>query len=129
MGMKKGSIKIEGKALHESRLNNTMLSSSRSTRTRKNIKPSSVSNDALMSNFGGGQGMNDDDEEDEDYRMEDDKNYLDEDDEKDDEHYEKITEPMDVEMDGENERKKKKKKHSKEENDEDDDMLIDSDED
>merc|ERR1712151_53617 len=73
--MKKGNIKIEGKALHESRLNNTMLSSSRSTRTRKNIKPSSVSNDALLSNFGGGQGMNeDDDEEDEDYNMNEDRN-------------------------------------------------------
>merc|ERR1712151_1077090 len=75
--MKKSSIKIEGQSLHESRLNNTMLSSSRSTRTRKNIKPSSMSNDALVSQFGGGN--------------------VDEDD-ADDEQYDKITTRMDIEQ-------------------------------
>merc|ERR1712154_25625 len=111
----------------ESRLNNTMLSSSRSTRTRKNIKPSNVSNDALMQNFGGGNGMNDDDDEDdEDYNMNEDKNYLDEDDQEDDEHYDKITTPI-TEMDVDtSERKKKKKKRKKSG---DDDMMIASDQD
>merc|ERR1712228_915887 len=108
--MKKANIKIQDKALHESRLNNTMLSSSRSTRTRKNIKPSNVSNDALMSNFGGGQG-DDDDEEDDDY-------------------YDKITTPMDIESEhNEEKNKKRKKKKKKKKNDDDDDMMIGSDQD
>ena len=132
--MQKANIKIQDKSLHESRLNNTMLSSSRSTRTRKNIKASNVSNDALMSNFG--QGMNDDDdEEDEDYNMNDDRRYLDEDDKEDDEQYAKLTEPMDIEVHDEEDddlrkrkkRKKKKSKKSKEEND--DDVMIGSDQD
>merc|ERR1712087_599271 len=120
--MKKSSIKIEGQSLHESRLNNTMLSSSRSTRTGKNIKPSSMSNDALVSQFGGGN-VDEDDAEDEDYDMNEDKNYLEEDDENDDEQYEKITTRMDIERgtsessddDEKSERRsmKKKKKKSK----------------
>merc|ERR1712228_748605 len=104
---KKANIKIQDKALHESRLNNTMLSSSRSTRTRKNIKPSNVSNDALMSNFGGGD---DDDEEDDDYDMNEDINYLNEDDAEDDDHYDKITTPMDLESEHSEEKNKKRKK-------------------
>merc|ERR1712228_294829 len=127
--MKKANIKIQDKALHESRLNNTMLSSSRSTRTRKNIKPSNVSNDALMSNFGGGQG-DDDDEEDDDYDMNEDINYLNEDDAEDDDHYDKITTPMDIESEhNEEKNKKRKKKKKKKKNDDDDDMMIGSDQD
>merc|ERR1712228_546301 len=128
--MKKANIKIQDKALHESRLNNTMLSSSRSTRTRKNIKPSNVSNDALMSNFGGGQG-DDDDEEDDDYDMNEDINYLNEDDAEDDDHYDKITTPMDIESEHSEEKnkKRKKKKKKKKNDDDDDDMMIESDQD
>merc|ERR1712154_380229 len=112
-----------GKSFHESRLNNTMLSSSRSTRTRKNIKPSSMSNDALVTQFGAGNVNADDDAEDEDYDMNEDKNYLEEDDMNDDEQYDKITTRMDIEQGGggddddddekSEKRKKKKKKKSK----------------
>merc|ERR1712129_163888 len=59
--MKKSSIKLKDRALHESRLNNTMSTSSRSTRTRKNIKPSTLSNDALANQMN--IGMNDEDDE------------------------------------------------------------------
>merc|ERR1712129_640144 len=134
--MKKSSIKLKDKASHESRLNNTMSTSSRSTRTRKNIKPSTLSNDALANQMN--IGMNDeDDAEDEDYNMNEDKNYLQEDDENDDEQYEKITTRMDIERgtsessdDEKSERRsKKKKKKKKKSKDEDDDMMVESDQD
>lgn len=89
--LSKPNLNVLNKSLHESRLNNTMLSSSRSTRTRKNIK-SSVSNINDIK-FGGNDMMNMDesDEDDEDYNMNDDKEMLDEDENEDDAHYDKIT--------------------------------------
>ena len=46
--LSKPNLNVLNKSLHESRLNNTMLSSSRSTRTRKNIKSSAGNNDQFI---------------------------------------------------------------------------------
>jgi len=89
--LNKPNLNVLNKTLHESRLNNTMLSSSRSTRTRKNIKSSSSNNnDMIMNNLNIGN-IDDSDEDDEDYNMNDDKEMLHEDEQDDDKHYDKIT--------------------------------------
>jgi len=126
--LSKPNIHVEGKQMHEARLNNTMLSNSRSTRTRKNIKASSGNLEAV--NFGGFN-LDDDDEDDDDYNMDDDKRMLDED-EDHDAQFDQITEKMtlsdhDAGEERRKKKKKKKKRHSKEEAG--DDAMIDSDED
>lgn len=138
----KPQIFVEGRQMHEARLNNTMLSNSRSTRTRKNIKASTGAVDNV--NFGG-INLDDDDADDEDYNMNDDKRMLDEDDDHDAQ-FDDITEKMisEDERSGDGKdrktrsssssakKKKKKKRHSKEEAEagtEIEQNMIDSDED
>merc|ERR1712154_284032 len=118
-------LQIQNKALHESRLNNTMLSSSRSTRTRKNIKASSGN---VQINFGNDININDADD-DEDYNMNDDKELLDEDDEDDDQIFEKITEPLDMTDDDEDDDINNNKNNKNNKNNNDDMIGSDEDED
>eukprot|EP01084_Bolivina_argentea_P043916 80876_1 len=107
----KQNIQIQNKALHQSRLNNTMAASSRSTRTRKNIKASTGN----VNIQGFDMNNDEDDEDDEDYNMNDDEQMLEED-EHMDEDYTNITETMDLSDHDDN--------HNQKSND-----MIDSDED
>mmetsp|Transcript_42031 Transcript_42031/g.69220 ORF Transcript_42031/g.69220 Transcript_42031/m.69220 type:complete len:593 (+) Transcript_42031:67-1845(+) len=86
----KPNIAIVDKSVHESRLSSSMLSSSRSTRTRKNIRASNANADIQLP--GGATALDDEDEDDEDYDMDADKDMLEEDDEADDTHFENIVE-------------------------------------
>lgn len=94
--LNKPNLHIIDRSIHESRLNNTMLSSSRSTRTRKNIKSSNTNSNDLkqimrMNIDNDNNNLDDEDEDDEDYNMDDDQQMLDEDDQNDDAHFDKIT--------------------------------------
>ena len=122
--LKKPNLQILNRSLHESRLNNTMLSSSRSTRTRKNIKSSNNNADIVIPNAG----HDDDDEDDEDYNMDDDQDMLDEDDEEDDHHFDKITEPMDI-SDNDSPKKHEKKKKRRKSEASNNDMISDDEDD
>jgi len=129
--MKKVPNAIGDRKLHEARLNNTMLSSSRSTRTRKNIKASAGGAD--ISFAAKGVNLDDDDEDDDDYNMEDDAAMLEEDVDHDAK-FEEITEkmtmssgPEDDDVDERKRRKKKKERQRKEKVQED--AMIASDED
>ena len=131
--MKKVPSAIGDRKTHEARLNNTMLSSSRSTRTRKNIKASSGGAD--ISFAAKGVNLDDDDEDDDDYNMEEDAAMLVED-EDHDAQFEEITEKMTMssgpEDDDEDRRRKKKRKkerHRKKSVEQQDDGMIASDED
>jgi len=109
---------------HEARLNNAMQSSSRSTRTRKNIKPAAGSSVGAMDD--------DEDEDDDDYNMDDDAAMLDEDEDHDAD-YEQITENMDGDEDCDLEvgrkTKGKKRKAPTKEMDDDDAMIATDDDD
>jgi len=126
----KPNITVEGKTLHEARLNNTMLSNSRSTRTRKNIKASTGA--VTDVNFGG-INLDDDDEDDEDYNMNDDKRMLDEDDDHD-AAFDAITEKMTLSdheksEDRKSKKKKKRRKSGEKAGKAEEQAMIDSDED
>jgi len=130
--MKKVPSALGDRALHEARLNNTMLSSSRSTRTRKNIKASAGGADITFA--AKGVNLDDDDEDDDDYNMDDDAAMLVED-EDHDAQFEQITEkmlmsdgPEDDDLDERRRKKKRKKERQRKEQQEDDGMIA-SDED
>merc|ERR550539_2070786 len=107
--MKKVPDAISDHSLHQARMNNKMSSSSRSTRTRKNIKAST--GDVSFA----AKGVDLEGDDDDDYNMEEDANMLVED-EDHDAQFDEITEKMTMSSgpeDEEEERKRKKKKKKK----------------